>query len=180
MEFSTTTIFNKKLRLLAPLLLLACSVSLIYFFADNNATTVNTLPEPLQLAPKIMPQEGKMTIAVTSQGTLTLNNPEVTMDVERGILQAKVHITVYLPALASPFSGFIIVSGTPQLAEASKQFFLREATIEKVELPELPASARTRVDKALMTGVRTFFEQNAAYTPLNQPKPQNNALSIEL
>jgi hypothetical protein len=180
LDFSTTTIFNKKLRLLASLLLLACSVSLIYFFADNNATTVNTLPEPLQLAPKIMPQEGKMTIAVTSQGTLTLNNPEVTMDVERGVLQAKVHITVYLPKLASPISGFIIVSGTPQLAEASKQFFLREATIEKLDLPELPASERTRVDKALVTGVKQFFNEQAAYAPFNKPNPQNKAVSVAL
>jgi hypothetical protein len=180
LDFSTTTIFNKKLRLLASLLLLACSVSLIYFFADNNATTVNTLPEPLQLAPEIMPHERKMIATATNQGSLILNNPDVTMDVERGVLQAKVHITVYLPKLASPISGFITVSGTPQLAEASKQFFLREATIEKVELPELPASARTRVDKALMTGVRTFFEQNAAYTPFNKPNPQNKAISVAL
>lgn len=180
MDFSATTLFNKKLRLLAPLLLLASSVSLIYFFADNNATTVNTLPEPLPPAPVTMPHEGKTTATATNQGNLILNNPEVTMDVERGILQAKIHITVYLPALASPISGFITVSGTPQLAEASKQFFLTEAKIEKVALPELPESARTSVDKALVTGVATFFKQYAAYTPFNQSKPQNNVLSIEL
>jgi hypothetical protein len=110
LDFLATTIFNKKLRLLASLLLLACIVSLIYFFADNNATTVNTLPEPLQLTPEIMPYERKMIATATNQGSLILNNPDVTMDVERGVLQAKVHITVYFPAVASPFSGFIIVS----------------------------------------------------------------------
>jgi hypothetical protein len=76
--------------------------------------------------------------------------------------------------------GFITVSGTPQLAEASKQFFLKEATIEKVELPELPTSVQTRVDKALVIGIATFFKQYAAYAPFNQSKPQSNVLSIEL
>lgn len=180
MDFSATTIFNKKRRLLASLLLLACSVSLIYFFADNSETTVSTSSEPLQPAPNIMPHGQQTTATMTNQGHLILNNPEVTMDAERGILEAKLHITVYLPALASPISGFITVSGTPQLVEASKQFFLKKANIEKVELPELPASIRTRVDKALVTGVETFFNEQAAYAPLNKSNPQSKAVSVVL
>jgi hypothetical protein len=47
-------------------------------------------------------------------------------------------------------------------------------------LPELPASARTRVDKALVTGVKQFFNEQAAYAPFNKSNPQSKAVSVAL
>lgn len=179
MDFSTTTIFNKKPRLLASLLLLACSVSLIYFFADNNATTVNTLPEPLPLAPEIMPHERKMTTTVTNLGNLILNNPEVTMDAERGLLVAKLAVRVRLPNLPTPVVGYVSVTGKPRIIEASKQFFLTEATIVSMDLADLPQNARTQINKELTHAVSLFFQQYAAYAPLDNGAIQSGELSIE-
>lgn len=181
--FSTMTSYllslsRGQLVFIATLLLLLSCGGLLYVGSEtpnmvmmSKATTPNTTP------PTSSPNTATSIINPKSQ--LTLNHPEVTMDAERGLLVAKLAVSVNLPNLTSPVIGYVSVTGKPRLVEANKQFFLSEATIVSVDLADLPQGARTQFNKELTHAVSLFFQQYAAYAPLNNGAIQSSELSIE-
>lgn len=178
MIFSAKTTINNKLRLLAPLLLLLCSVLLIHYFGDTSATEDSTKSTPILPSPNAIAKDTQPSSAISHQSQLTLNNPEVAMDAESGLLIAKLAVRIQLPTLTAPILGHVSITGKPQLAENTQQFFLTESTIVNVDLPNLPKDVQLQTNQALTQAVALFFQQHAAFAPLDNGTVQNSQLSV--
>lgn len=166
-------------RILLVILLLLSGSSLVLYYANHEPLIVTSAATDT-LPVLTIPNTVSATPAVVSQSKLVIGNPEVTMDVEHGLLRAKLALIIHLPELTSPVTGSVAISGTPQLSATGKQFFLTAPIIDQVDLPELPVAARARVDKALTIGVETFFRERAAYAPQEQSGLQTGSLKMVL
>lgn len=159
------------------LLLLSCGGLLYVGYETPNTMVISTATTPS--TSHLPSKTNTATSIINPKSQLTLNHPEVTMDAERGLLVAKLAVSAHLPNLTSPVVGYVSVTGKPRLVEANKQFFLTEATIVSVDLGDLPQGARTQFNKELTHAVSLFFQQYAAYAPLNNGAIQSSELSIE-
>ena len=92
--------------------------------------------------------------------TLLLANPVVSMNAEKGLLEATLTVTVTRPD-GYPVAGAISVTGIPKLEASSKRFYLRDPVITTMQLPELGEQDRA----ALTTAIRTFFLSRPVFAP---------------
>lgn len=138
---------------------------------DNPPAALTDAPTvaPVPSAARAVTPPAAATLA-GPQSELQLGDPVVSMNPERGLLEAQLALAIHRPGQA-PLTGSVQVTGQPRLDEASRRFYLESPTLMSASLPPLPATDRARVEAALRTALPEFFRQHAVFAPLEKSPP---------
>ncbi|HEX5276657.1 MAG TPA: hypothetical protein VFW42_03195 [Fluviicoccus sp.] len=158
--------------------LAALTGGLLYLGAEPETRTADTPAGiPATSVPAVRPIVAPAEAAV--EGELLLGNPVVTMNVEKGVLEAQLALTVRLPGQAA-VAGTVSVSGEPRLQEGTTRFFLNNPAIGQQTLPGLPEADAARVNRALARAVADYFRERAVFAPQEAAELNLTPLRVKL
>jgi hypothetical protein len=153
-----------RLKVLAlSALLAALTGGLLYLGAEPEPRAIVGAANTATVSvPAVRPIAAPTEAAV--EGELLLGNPVVTMNADKGVLEAQLALTVRLPGQAA-VAGTVSVSGEPRLQEGTTRFFLNNPAIGRQTLPGLPEAEQDRVNRALARAVADYFRDRAVFAP---------------